>query len=352
MKLPLSKHLSNQEISRVLEFVAEVLALKNANPYRVRAYQNAAASIAEFDQQLHRMFLTDPEFDNIPAVGDTIATKLTELFTTGNIKAFQQYVKGVPEGAYVLQQVHGLGVKKAYNLAQELGLNDGETAIPKLLTAAQQGKVRELAGFGEKSEADIIHALQEHQQQGQRRQERLPLGEALEMAQGIVKILQDCPAVERVEVLGSLRRRRPTIGDIDIGIIAGSMTEVQNCLEQAQVVKDIRAAGDQLLRVVLVQSRQADIKSVPAEEWGSFLQHFTGSKEHNIQLRELALRQGKSLSEHGIKIKDADTGKMVVRQYGNEAEFYRELGLKLIPPPERRGKDEIERYRLDKVPAG
>ncbi len=340
MQLALHKKMSNQELSEVLNFISGVLALRKANPFRVRAYQNAAAVIEQYDRQLHEMFLTDPDFDKIPGIGDTLQTKLTELFTTGNIKAFQEYVSDIPAGTYVLDKVPGLGVKKAYKLATLFHLDKADTALADLLEVAKAGKIRDIEGFGEKSEADIIEALKFRIDK-----KRLPLVEAMAVATELLAELRQCPAVTRAEALGSLRRQLETVGDIDLGIAVSDIEIVKNYIKQLPHVKKVLVAGDQMIRVMLHDNHQVDIKVATPEEWGAFLQHFTGSKEHNIRLREFALKQGKSLSEHGIKVTDKE-GATHQEKYPDEESFYLALGLNWIKPEDRVGRDEITKAKL------
>ncbi len=340
MQLPLHKKISNQELSEILLFIAGVLSLKSANRFRVRAYQNASAVIEQLHKPWYELFLSDEKFSELPGIGETLQAKLTELYTTGNIKAFQEYVSDIPIGTYVLDKVPGLGVKKGYKLATLLQLDDAETAIPKVLAAAQAGKIREIEGFGEKSEADLLVALKT-----KIIKTRLPIEEVLPVANALIAELKTCPEVTRAEALGSLRRRLVTVGDIDLGIAVSDPEKVKKFVSEMKAVKQVLVAGDQLMRVLLQDGHQVDIKVSTPEEWGAFLQHFTGSKEHNIKLREFALKQAKSLSEHGIKI-TTDEGEQKLLTFSDEKDFYKALGLRWIPPEEREGKDEIARFML------
>lgn len=343
MKLHLHKAMTNQEISEVLDFISGVLELKGENRFRVRAYENAAASISQLPKELKAMFLTDADFDKVPGVGDTLNQKLTELFTTGDIKAFQKYVEPIPIGTFTLSTVHSIGVKKAYKIASHFDLGSEEQALTMTLKLAQQGLIRQLDGFGEKSEKDIITALQHHVTRT-----RIPYKEALQVAERVKADLIMCEAIVKVEVLGSLRRQTATVGDVDLGIAITDMDTVKSFVKTLKGVKRLMVAGDQLLRIQTTDDWQVDIKVSPLAEWGSFLQHFTGSKEHNIKLREYALDCGYSLSEHGIKLLKPSAAGEVNDQlkFNNEVAFYAFLSLKWIPPAERIGSDEIERYKM------
>jgi DNA polymerase (family X) len=341
MKLKLHKHMSNEEISEVLEFISEILNAKGANRFRVIAYENAAETIKIYPKQLHEMFLNDPDFDNIPSVGKTLNEKLVELFTTGTIKALQEYVSDVPEGAFPLVKVHGIGGKRALFLSKHFHLDDEETALAKLLTHAKAGEARDLPGFGEKSERDIIEKLEQHQDKP-----RMAYEQAHQIAMDLIEILKTCEDIDKVEELGSLRRKSQTVGDVDLGIAVKDMGRVKIFVKNMKTVRNVVVEGEGLIRIFLNDGTQVDIKVSTPAEWGAFIQHFTGSKDHNIKLREYALDQGKSLSEHGIKIKDVVSGENTVKTFSDEAEFYSNLGLQWIPPEERVGKDEIKRYKL------
>lgn len=341
MELTLHKHATNHELAQVFAFIAGVISLKEGNSFRARAYQNAAVAIEQHPQQLHEMFLTNPDFDKIPGIGETLQLKLTELFTTGNVKAFQKYVADLPAGMWPLFHLSGLGAKKAFRLATTFKLNNAATAVAELLKHAQAGEVQHLDGFGVKSEQDLITILQSADPKP-----RVSLAEAQPIAEEVVTYLKSCPAIQKIEVLGSLRRQTATVGDIDIGIAATDMAQVKTFVQDAKWVKRVVVAGEQLIRIILQDDRQVDIKLSTPAEWGAFLQHFTGSKEHNIRLREFALKQGKSLSEHGIKYLDDQGNVTTQKHFADEKEFYAELGLAWIPTQKRLGTTELQDYRL------
>ena len=343
MQLKLSRQMTNEEIAEVLEFISQVLKAQGANRFRAGAYENAAASIRIYPKQLHDMFLTDPDFDKIPAVGETLTEKLTELFTTGNVKALQKYVENVPAGTYPLVQVHGIGGKRALFLAQHFNLNEENTTIGDLLKHAQAGHIAGLPGFGEKREKEIIQQLTEFSQG----KKRMPYSIARQIADTIIGYLIKCEDITKIETLGSLRRQSPTVGDVDLGIAVKDIGRVKIFVNNVKIVKNVVVAGDGLIRVFLDDGTQVDIKVSSDEEWGSFLQHFTGSKEHNIKLREFALEKNLSLSEHGIKVLNPDTKQEIeMIRFSDEGEFYKALDLQWIPPQERVGADEIQQYLL------
>lgn len=342
MNLPLDKTMTNGEIAQVMEFVSEVLSLDKKNIFRVKAYQEAAEIISQWDFQLRDIYKEHDEkeaakiFDKIPGIGASITKKLVELFSTGDIKPFQKYVTDLPEGMFSLCQVNGIGAKRAYKLCQKFPMSESN-ALEEVMRLAVQGKIRDLEGFGEKSEQDLILAIRDHQTTG-----RMPYEIARKLADQVVKKLKDCQSITKVEVLGSLRRHHLSIGDIDLGIVVDDTEKAREYISQLDIVKRVIVSGEGLIRIILNSGQQVDIKIAPEDEWGSFLQHFTGSKEHNIMLRRYALKKDLSLSEHGIL--DKKTDKMT--KYKTEAEFYKALGMKLIPPKKRLGGDELETFRI------
>jgi len=340
MNLPLNKTMSNQEISHVMEFISEVIGLNPDNRFRVKAYQEAAEVIAQWDTPLIDIYADNEEadaakiYDQIPGIGKSITEKLIELFSTGNIKSFQKYVKDIPAGVYALCQVNGIGAKRAYKICNNFKVSD-KNALNDVVKLAKAGKIRQLDGFGEKSEADLIKFIDDYQ-----KIERMPYEVAKQLADQVVSALSVCQSITKLEVLGSLRRHHTTIGDVDLGIATDDVEQTQECIKKLKIVKRVVVSGEGLIRIILKSGQQVDIKISPQDEWGSFLQHFTGSKEHNIMLRKCALKKGLSLSEHGIK--DRRSGE--VTKYSSEEDFYKRLGLELIPPSERKGGTELERY--------
>lgn len=333
MKMSLSKNSTNQEIATALEFIAGVLDLQGANKFRVRAYDNAATVISQLDTSLKQMVNQKKDLTKIQGIGTTLAEKFEELFKTGSIKAFEEYTKEIPVGTYSLSQLHGLGVKKAYKIASAFNLENESVALNKTKQLALNNKIRNLDGFGEKSETDLITMIDNFTQK-----KRMPYNKARLIADNFIEQLKESDSILKAVALGSLRRKSNTIGDIDIGIITDNIGLVKSHVKSMKNVKRVSVSGSQLLRVFLNIDVQIDIKVSNQEEWGAFLQHFTGSKEHNIKLREFALKQGKSLSEHGIK--KTASGEMTY--YHTEEAFYDALRLNWIPPQDRIGRDEIE----------
>lgn len=350
MHLPLSSRMSNEEIAQSFAFVAQVLNMDKQNHFRARAYEEAGVIIHQLNFELLDRFrelqkkspaTAQDEFqqqlDALPGIGESIAAKLVTLFKTGDIPSFQKYAKNLPSGMYPLMQLYGIGAKKAYKLAKHFQLEDPKIAIDTLLTAAQAGEVRKIEGFGEKSEQELIRSLEQRHQKA-----RIPYQDALHIAEKVKAALEKSSLVKQVTFLGSLRRGATTVGDIDLGVIAQDVHVLKEQIKDLPFVQRVLVAGDNMIRIIVDHHWQVDIKLSSADEWGSFIQHFTGSKEHNIRLREFALKKGFSLSEHGIKIKKTDQ----MKKFAVEADFYTFLGLKWIPPAERVGGEELEKYLI------
>ena len=351
MKLPLHSAMTNQELGELFSFIAQVLNLRPSNRYRARAYEEASDVISHLPYQLHERIMElqrsgtvaeakeklYQQLEALPGIGESIARKLIELLTTGAITAFQRYVKDLPGGMYALMKIHGLGAKKAYTLAKQFNFTNSKTAVLELLTKAKHGQIQGLTGFGEKSEQQLITILEE-----QHHKARIPHAKALKVAKQIEAVLKKSKLVTKVVFLGSLRRGSETVGDIDIGVVAKDPKKVVDyVVKHLSTLERVLVAGGNLLSIIVTHGWQADIKFAPISEWGSFIQHFTGDKVHNIALRELAIKQGLSLSEHGIKVKK--TGQL--KKFKTEQAFYQFLGLKLIPPAERIGGEELEKYQ-------
>ena len=342
--------MSNQEIAEVFAFVSQIVKMNKESFYAARAYEEAAVVIKQLDFELSERFAElkkkdsitaeqqfIKELDALPSIGQTIAKKLVQLFTTGDIPVFQHDVEAFPEGMFPLVKLSGIGAKKALKLSQQFHLDDMKTATEKLLRHAKAGDVQKLEGFGVKSEQDLIKILEEKYQKT-----RIPFDTANGIAERMKAELAKSNSVSDIITLGSLRRKKQAVGDIDMGAVVHDMPELKKYIQTIPFVRHVLASGESLIRVIVDHNFQIDLKLSPAQRWGSFLQHFTGSKEHNIRLREIALKKGLSLSEHGIKIKE--TGEL--KEFAKEEEFYKFIGFHWIPPEERNGGQEFEKYML------
>lgn len=332
--------MTNKEISKRFEYLSAALQLIDQKKYffQIRSYQKISQVLIDLPKEIEEIYAEHQTLSDIEGIGPAIESKIIELLTTGHSVEMDQYISQVPAAVFPLLDVNGIGVKRAIKLVTTFGLTE-ENAIAELEKVAKEGKIRTMEGFGEKSEQDIIESISLHKNQ----QESMSYEDALKIANSIVKELKPCPVITEALPLGSLRRKKARVRDIDIGIATTDFAQAKTWVKKMPILRDILADGESLIRIILTDSTQVDIKSSPPERWGAFLQHFTGSKEHNIKLREFALKQGKSLSEHGIKLVDED--KRLV-EFATEKEFYNYLGLDWIPPEKRVGEEEINQARL------
>ncbi len=326
--------MTNLEIAQLLRKVAAAYLVLNENRFRIIAYERAADSIEHLTSDVKDMW-DDGKLEDIPGVGGGIASNLDELFKTGKSKHWESVFAKVPQAIFPLLLVPGIGPKKAYTLVTTLKLDNAKTVVSDLEKAAKSGKIAPLEGFGEKSQGVILESIAIYKR-GQIKENRMPLPYADQIAQELIAHLKKKGKATRYDVLGSLRRQVSTIGDIDIAV---ATTEPQTIIEQFvsfphQRIVDQGTRGATLL---LTNGRQADLRVQSPKAYGAMLQYFTGSKNHNIQLRELALSRGLSLSEHGIK--SVRTGKLT--EYETEESFYKAIGLTYIPPELREDRGEI-----------
>ena len=335
---------NNEEIARLLRRVSAAYIIKNFNRFRIIAYDKAADSIEKSNIEVRDLWEQN-RLSDLPGIGSTIAAHLDDLFKNGKVKHFEQAFANLPQGMFPLLDVPGFGPKKAYLLSDKFRLNDSDTAINKLLAIAKSGKIAPLEGFGAKSEQDIIAAL-EGFIKGQTKKKRMPLPYAYNAARLVIEYLKSNRATENAYLLGSLRRGVSTIGDIDIGVATKKEQEVINFfLKYPKSVKKIEQ-GESGASILLITGQQIDIRVQRPESFGAMLQYFTGSKAHNIRLRELAVKKGLSLSEYGIK--NIKTGKL--KKYASEEGIYAALNLPFIPPELREDWGEIYAAEAQKLP--
>lgn len=327
--------MTNVEIAQLLRKVATAYQILDENRFRIIAYERAADSIEHLIREL-KEYWYEKKLDEVPGVGATISQHLDEVFRTGTSRHWEKVFDQIPSGVFPLLLVPGIGPKKAYTLITKLHLGDEKTVVADLEKAANAGKIASLEGFGEKSQSVILEAIESYKK-GQIKENRMPLPTADAIAQEIMAYLHAGGKVTRVDVLGSLRRSVSTIGDIDIAVATSHPEHVLThfLTFPHQKIIDHGESGATLL---LHNGRQVDVRVQAPESYGAMLQYFTGSKNHNVRLREFALKKGKSLSEHGMK--DVKTGK--IKLFTTEKDFYEGVGLKYISPELREDKGEIE----------
>ncbi len=331
---------TNEEVAKLLRAVAAAYQIKGGKnaKFKAIAYDRAATAIEHSTSEAKDLW-DDGQLDQLSGVGPSIAQHLDELFRTGRVKHFDEVLSGLPPAMFELIQIKGIGPKTAFKLCQALGIRKAKNALKRLEEAARDGEISRVVGFGSDSEAKILRSIKRFVQIGQKKK-RMLLVKADFIAQELIDYLIQCPEVISADPLGSLRRRCATVGDIDLALATDQPQRVIDWIKRYSEVKEILRSGERLISVLLKSGHQIDLRLHPPDSYGSLLQHFTGSKQHNIHLRELALEQGLSLSEYGIKKLKAKSEKR--KKFKSEKDFYQYLGLEWIPPELREDRGEIE----------
>lgn len=338
--------LTNKEVADLLTLVADILQILEANRFRVIAFQNAAEAVKNLPQDLSALY-AQGQLQSVAGIGKGIAGLLTELFTQGFVQEIEELKAQVPVGVVAMMQVPDMGPKKARRLWQEVGVS----SVAELQAAAEAGKLRTLKGFGAKSEEKILKGIALLAKRGD---DRTPIGDARPLAEGLVAALQAAlppGTIDRIAIAGSLRRWKETIGDMDLLCVSRQPTAVMQAFQALAQIHDVTHAGETKSSVILANGLQVDLRVVEPEHWGAALQYFSGSKEHNVAVREIALRQGWSLNEYCLTA----TGKGSApegeeRAFAEEAELYAFLGLDWVPPELRENRGEIAAAREHHLP--
>ncbi len=327
----------NTQIAELLRAIAAAYQLKDEekNRFRIIAYQRAADAVEHASSELKDLW-DDGKLKEVPGIGESIASHLDELFRTGKSEHFEEVMKGLPREMFDLMEVPGIGAKTAYKLVTKIGIK----SLEELEKAGKKGKIAELEGFGEESQSDILRSIEETK--GRTKRHILPYAAA--NAGRVIEWMLKSKVVKRADPLGSLRRQAATVGDIDIAVSSDNSKEALEHFVNYPKKTRVLEKGDRTASIVLPGGVQVDLMVQPPNAYGALLQHFTGSKHHNIALREYALKHGMSLSEYGIKIK----GKL--NKLANEEEFYKKLGMDWIPPELREDAGEIEAALNHKLP--
>ena len=331
------KSFTNEEITKLLKSVAGAYAIKNEAKYRfqILAYQKAADAIEVSSKEVKDL-LAEDQLDKLPGIGESIKKHLTELFEKGEVKHFNDILEDVSPAIFPLLDIPSFGPKKAFKLVNAFDLKDPKTVIDKVYTLAKAGKIAPMDTFGEKSQAEIITAIDEYYL-GKTKSARMVLPLAQELADNVLEYLKKEKSVIEAYPLGSLRRKKSTIGDVDIAVTSKNPQKVLTHFVNYPYKDRIIEKGDITASIVLSGNKQIDLMVLSPNQIGSLLQHFTGSKEHNVKLREYAIKKGFSLSEKGIKLKDG-----TLKKFANEKDFYNFLGLDWIEPEMRENMGEIE----------
>ncbi|KWX01980.1 PHP domain protein [Carbonactinospora thermoautotrophica] len=326
----------NEEVATLLQEYADLISITGGDAYKARAYEKAARAIGGYHEDVSTLDLKG--LQRIPGVGKSIAEKVLEYFETGSVHAVEELRAKIPAGVRRLTEIPTLGPKRAMTLYEELGV----ASVEELVDAIHAGRLRGLKGFGEKTEENILRGVRLLRQAG----ERVPVNVAMELAEEIVAELSRVAGCRRCVYAGSLRRWRETIGDIDILAAAQQPGPLMDAFTSLPYVDYVVAHGDTKSSIRTTKGLQVDLRVVAPDAWGAALQYFTGSKQHNIRIREIAVHKKLKLSEYGLF--DARSGERIVSE--SEEEVYERLGLPWIDPALREDRGEIEAALRGELP--
>ncbi|MBT2541098.1 DNA polymerase/3'-5' exonuclease PolX [Streptomyces sp. ISL-44] len=319
---------ANDEVEALLQEYADLVAIRGGEAFKARAYEKAAHAVGGYPQDVST--LDAKGLREIPNVGRSVADKILEYLRTGRMPSVDEARASVPAGVRELITIPGLGPRKAMLLYEELGI----TSVDQLVDAIRQERLRDLKGFGERTEDNILHGISVLQKAGEG---RILVSAAMEVAEQLVAELSDIRGCVRCAYAGSLRRMKETIGDVDILVAARRSAPFMDALTAHPQTAEVIAHGEKKTSVRTTTGLQVDLRVLPPASWGAGLQYFTGSKAHNIRTRELAVRQGLKLSEYGLF--DTESGESVTSE--TEEAVYAALGLPWIPPTLREDRGEI-----------
>ena len=326
----------NRDIAAKFDELADLLEIEGANAFRVRAYRNAARTIRDLPQTVAQLVREDADLTELPGIGEDLARKTREVVETGELSALQKVVQSVPESLIEVMGVAGLGPKRVKTLYEQLGVKD----VDGLKQAAQAGKIQTLSGFGAKTEQNILQELATRGS-GEKRFRRR---DAEEMAEPLVALLREVDGVDQAAIAGSYRRRKETVGDLDILVACADAGPVMRRFVAYDDVTRVLSQGDTRASVILKGGLQVDLRAVQPESFGAALHYFTGSQAHNIRVRQLGQERGLKVNEYGV----FQGEHRVAGQ--TEAEVFDAVGLPGIVPELREDRGEIEAAQAGALP--
>ena len=348
--------MDNAAIARTLEEVADLLEIQNANPFRIRAYRNAVRTIQTQTTPLARLLGEGRPLTNLPGIGKEMANHIKEMVETGTLGYRDELLGEMPRSLIELMRLPSVGPKKAKKLWDELQIS----TVEELEAAARAGRIAGVPGFGEKTQQKVLAGIHDHRQHSS----RMLLADVEQIVEPLLEWLRESPGLERLEVAGSYRRRRETVGDIDLLAVAKKPAAVMKHFLGHAWIEKVEMAGDTRATVVLGSGLQVDLRAVPPESYGAALVYFTGSKEHNVKLRRRAVERGLRISEYGVfKVEapqnrtdrsdpsdrsDQADGTWIAGR--EEADVYKAVGLAWIPPEMREDQGEIEAAAKKRLP--
>ncbi|HRJ41523.1 MAG TPA: helix-hairpin-helix domain-containing protein, partial [Caldilineaceae bacterium] len=337
---------NNYQVAEIFDAIGDMLLILGDNRFKIIAYQNAAHTIEELNRDINSIHAAG-ELRSIPGIGQAIGDKIDELLTTGAIDYYTKLSAQVPIGVVEMMRVPDVGPKSARRLWEELNI----TGVEEMKVAAQTGRIRTLKGFGVKSEERILKGIE---LLARRQDDRTPLGDARPLADGLVAdLLAALPphTIQKIEVAGSLRRWRETIGDVDILAVSQEPVAVMEAFRGLPQAVEILGAGERKSSIALPSGMQVDLRVVESRHWGPALAYFTGSQAHNIAVREMAQKQGWSLNEYALTAQDhPQLPDGTERYFESEEELYAFLGLGWVAPELRENSGEMQAARQHSLP--
>jgi DNA polymerase (family 10) len=328
----------NQDIADKFNEVADLLEIEGENPFRIRSYQNAARTIGDMSENISDLIERGEDISDYPDIGESIAEKVEEIVKTGKLKQLEELKKKVPVDVGELIKIPQLGGKRIAKLYNELEVKD----LNSLKKAAEQDKISDLEGLGAKTQQKILREIKKLKQNDAA--ERFRLDKAEEILEPLINYLRKFKSVKKIDVAGSYRRRKETVGDIDILLASSKNEELMNYFVDYEEVEEVIAKGKTKSSVILKRGLQVDVRVIPQVSYGAAFLYFTGSKEHNVELRKIAQGKDYKINEYGLYDGDERiAGK-------TESEIYKELGLKYIEPELRENRNEIEASKDGQLP--
>ncbi len=318
----------NAEIADLFDTLADLLEIEDANPFRIRAYRNAALTIRQYARSMQSLIEAGEDLTELPGIGEALAEKIKTIVKTGRLPQLDEVRARTPAALSDLMAIEGLGPKRVKTLYKELNIR----SLDDLRRKAKDGKIHELEGFGEKTEASIL----EHIERYRGKQKRMMLATAEEVAESLSDYLKAVEGVKELAVAGSFRRRKETVGDLDILVTAQKGSPVMQRFTEFDEVAEVISQGTTRSTVVLRSGLHVDLRVLPEVSYGAALQYFTGSREHNIEVRRLAVKKGYKINEYGV----FDGDRRIAGK--SEKEVYATVGLPYIEPELRENRGEIE----------
>jgi len=329
--------INNIDIADIFNQIADLLEILGENPFRIRAYRNASRTVASFSKNISDMIAANEDLTQFPNIGKDLAGKINEIVETGTLQFLETIKKRLPAELIKLMNIPGLGPKKVAKLYKQLGV----TSIDRLKAAIQSKKIFELEGFGEKTARNILEEIDRLQQ---KESERFIISIARQYADSIVDYLEKAPGIKDISIAGSLRRCRETVRDIDILVTCENSEKVMEHFVNYDQIQKVLSKGKTKSALLLRSNLQVDLRAVLHTSFGSALLYFTGSREHNIELRKIAIKKKYKLNEYGVFKDDRQiAGK-------KEEDVYKSLGLPYIPPELRENRGEIEAAQNNSLP--